>query len=214
MFFFGAGDVAGPPEQRLHFAECGGGGIRCGVQPSPEAAVLPLERVRIARNVRVELRGNLKFLREASGALAAARSQRTLMGMGAQVFSLGQKRMVFTMDERETPPGEFTLLDCWYMDQFARNVCAARGCPCGSGGPAQVFPSGTLEVAGGDTRTPSAQVEQPATSTAAPRSSAAPSEASSTAGAASQKVVSRGGPRLSISPASSRKIPMPARNAS
>lgn len=55
---------------------------------------------------------------------------RTLMGMGAQVFSLGQKLMVFTMDERETPPGEFTLLDCWYMDQFARNIAVvalARG---------------------------------------------------------------------------------------
>lgn len=55
---------------------------------------------------------------------------RTLMGMGAQVFSLGQKLMVFTMDEREVPPGDFTLLDCWYMDQFARNIAVvalARG---------------------------------------------------------------------------------------
>jgi hypothetical protein len=49
---------------------------------------------------------------------------RTLMGMGAQVFSLGQKHMVFTTGERFQPraEGEFTLLDCWFMDQFARNI--------------------------------------------------------------------------------------------
>jgi hypothetical protein len=48
---------------------------------------------------------------------------RTAMGMGAQVFSLGQKCMVFTTDERIDPPeGEFTPLDGWYMDQFARTI--------------------------------------------------------------------------------------------
>lgn len=49
---------------------------------------------------------------------------RTLMGMGAQVFTLGQKFVVFTTDERIDPPtaGEFALLDLWFMDQFARYI--------------------------------------------------------------------------------------------
>jgi len=49
---------------------------------------------------------------------------RSLMGMGAQAFTLGQKYMVFTTDERIDPPtaGEFTLLDLWFMDQFARYI--------------------------------------------------------------------------------------------
>lgn len=49
---------------------------------------------------------------------------RSAMGSGASVFSLGQRYMVFTTDERLTPEkeGEFTLLDCWFMDQFARNL--------------------------------------------------------------------------------------------
>jgi hypothetical protein len=48
---------------------------------------------------------------------------RSLMGMGAQVFTMGQKLTVFTTDERlGVPPGDFTLLDCWYMDQFARTL--------------------------------------------------------------------------------------------
>ena len=49
---------------------------------------------------------------------------RTLMGMGAQTFSLGQKYMVFSTDERIEPAedGQFSLLDCWFMDQFARNL--------------------------------------------------------------------------------------------
>jgi NAD(P)H-dependent FMN reductase len=48
---------------------------------------------------------------------------RTAMGMGAQVFSLGQKYMVFTTDERLAPPeGDFSLQDCWYMDHFARII--------------------------------------------------------------------------------------------
>jgi hypothetical protein len=46
------------------------------------------------------------------------------MGMGARTFSLGQKYMVFSTDERVDPPepGQFSLLDCWFMDQFARNL--------------------------------------------------------------------------------------------
>lgn len=48
---------------------------------------------------------------------------RTLMGMGAQVFSLGQKYMVFSTGERFAPAeGDFTLLDCWYMEQFAKTI--------------------------------------------------------------------------------------------
>ena len=48
---------------------------------------------------------------------------RTAMGMGAQVFSLGQKYMVFTTDERPSPrEGQFTPMDAWYMDQFARAI--------------------------------------------------------------------------------------------
>ncbi len=48
---------------------------------------------------------------------------RTLMGMGAQVFTLGQKYMVFQTGERVgVPEGDFTLLDCWYMDHFARTI--------------------------------------------------------------------------------------------
>jgi hypothetical protein len=50
-----------------------------------------------------------------------------LMGMGASVFSLGQKLMVFTTDERTTPPvaGEFDLLDCWFMEQHAKAIAVA-----------------------------------------------------------------------------------------
>ena len=46
--------------------------------------------------------------------------------MGAQVFTLGQKLPIFTTEEREgAPPGHFTLLDCWFMDQFARTIAVA-----------------------------------------------------------------------------------------
>jgi hypothetical protein len=49
---------------------------------------------------------------------------RSLMGMGARAFTLGQKYMVFTTDERLDPPvaGAFSTLDLWYMDQFARTI--------------------------------------------------------------------------------------------
>lgn len=48
-------------------------------------------------------------------------SMRSLMGMAAQTFTLGQKLMVFSTDERiGRSPGEFTLLDSWYMEQFAK----------------------------------------------------------------------------------------------
>ena len=57
------------------------------------------------------------------GEVVATDSMRSLMGMGAQVFTLGQKLMVFTTDERTgVPAGEFTLLDCWYMEQFAKTL--------------------------------------------------------------------------------------------
>ncbi len=55
--------------------------------------------------------------------------------MGAQVFSLGQKSMVFTTDERSAPPeGQFSSLDCWYMDQFARAIAVTA--LAGNGRPA------------------------------------------------------------------------------
>ena len=51
---------------------------------------------------------------------------RTLMSMGAEVFTLGQKLMVFDTDERLAPPEhDFTLLDCWFMEQFARAIALA-----------------------------------------------------------------------------------------
>jgi len=55
------------------------------------------------------------------GETLIADTLRSAMGMGAQVFSLGQKYMVFTTDERTAPAeGHFTPIDGWYMDQFAR----------------------------------------------------------------------------------------------
>ena len=58
------------------------------------------------------------------GDIVIADTLRTLMGMGAQVFSLGQKSMVFTTDERFQPraAGEFSILDCWFMEQFAKQI--------------------------------------------------------------------------------------------
>jgi hypothetical protein len=58
------------------------------------------------------------------GEVVIADTLRTLMGMGAQVFSLGQKSMVFPTGERFDPraEGEFTILDCWFMEQFAKNI--------------------------------------------------------------------------------------------
>ena len=58
------------------------------------------------------------------GETMIADTLRTLMGMGAQVFSLGQKSMVFPTGERFEPraEGEFTILDCWFMEQFAKNI--------------------------------------------------------------------------------------------
>ncbi len=49
---------------------------------------------------------------------------RSMMGMGANAFTLGQKYMVFTTDERLNPttPGAFSRFDMWYMDQFARMI--------------------------------------------------------------------------------------------
>jgi len=58
------------------------------------------------------------------GEIVISDALRTLMGMGAQVFTLGQKSMVFPTGERFEPKaeGEFTLLDCWFMEQFAKNI--------------------------------------------------------------------------------------------
>ena len=58
------------------------------------------------------------------GEVVIADTLRTLMGMGAQVFTLGQKSMVFPTGERFDPQaeGEFTMLDCWFMEQFAKNI--------------------------------------------------------------------------------------------
>ncbi|MFL6352997.1 MAG: hypothetical protein ACJ74Z_14270 [Bryobacteraceae bacterium] len=55
------------------------------------------------------------------GEVVAQDTQRSLMGIGASVFNLGQKLVVFTTEERDDIPfGEFTLLDVWIMDQFAQ----------------------------------------------------------------------------------------------
>ncbi len=51
---------------------------------------------------------------------------RTLLGMGASLFSAGQKAMVFTTDERlGVKAGEFLPLDCWFMEHFARAAIVA-----------------------------------------------------------------------------------------
>jgi hypothetical protein len=59
---------------------------------------------------------------------------RSLMGMGASVFTLGQKYMVFTTDERigNIPAGQFQLIDAWFMEQFAKAIAVeavAKGDP-------------------------------------------------------------------------------------
>lgn len=57
------------------------------------------------------------------GELVVSTTLRSLMGMGAKIFTQGQKYMVFTTDERLYPvAGAFSLLDLWYMDQFARKI--------------------------------------------------------------------------------------------
>ena len=56
------------------------------------------------------------------GEMVVEDTLRSLMGLGAQAFTLGQRYMVFVTDERLDPPtaGEFAPLDLWLMDQFAR----------------------------------------------------------------------------------------------
>jgi hypothetical protein len=58
------------------------------------------------------------------GEMVIGDTLRSLMGMGASVFSLGQKYMVFTTDERtdDTAPGHFELIDVWFMEQFAKAI--------------------------------------------------------------------------------------------
>lgn len=59
------------------------------------------------------------------GEVTISTNLRSFMGLGANVFTMGQKLMDFTTEERLTPPaGEYSLFDCWYMDQFARYCCA------------------------------------------------------------------------------------------
>jgi hypothetical protein len=57
------------------------------------------------------------------GEVVAQDIQRSMMGIGASAFNLGQKLVVFTTDERDDlQPGEFTLIDVWVMDQFAQMI--------------------------------------------------------------------------------------------
>ena len=57
------------------------------------------------------------------GEVVAQDIQRSLMGIGASAFNLGQKLVVFTTEERDDiPAGEFTLSDVWVMDQFAQLI--------------------------------------------------------------------------------------------
>lgn len=55
-------------------------------------------------------------------ALAYESNLATLRSMGAAVFSFGQKQAVFTTDERISgeKPGEFGLLDLWFMEGLAK----------------------------------------------------------------------------------------------
>lgn len=68
------------------------------------------------------------------GEMVVSDTLRSLMGMGASVFTLGQKYMVFTTDERigEIPAGQFQLIDVWFMEQFAKAIAVeavAKGDP-------------------------------------------------------------------------------------
>lgn len=58
------------------------------------------------------------------GEMVTMDAQRSLQGLGASVFSLGQKQMILTTDEfvDGRKSGEFSLLDVWYLDQFARMI--------------------------------------------------------------------------------------------
>lgn len=58
------------------------------------------------------------------GEMVIGDTLRSLMGMGASVFTLGQKYMVFTTDERTGGPdsGQFALIDVWFMEQFAKAI--------------------------------------------------------------------------------------------
>jgi len=55
-------------------------------------------------------------------ALAYESNLATLRSIGAAVFSFGQKQAVFTTDERVDveKPGEFLLLDLWFMEGLAK----------------------------------------------------------------------------------------------
>src|SRR5215475_13237823 len=61
------------------------------------------------------------------GEMVVGDTLRSLMGLGAQAYTLGQKYMVFVTDERLDPPtaGAFAPLDLWFMAQFAQNQALA-----------------------------------------------------------------------------------------
>ena len=72
------------------------------------------------------------------GEMVVADTLRSLMGMGASVFTLGQKYMVFTTDERINGPaaGQFALIDVWFMEQFAKAIAVeamAKSDPAAAG---------------------------------------------------------------------------------
>lgn len=59
---------------------------------------------------------------QTGAALAHDSNLATLRSMGAATFSFGQKQAVFSTDERVSAekPGEFTLLDLWFMEGLAK----------------------------------------------------------------------------------------------
>lgn len=65
------------------------------------------------------------------GEMAHESTLNTLRGMGASVFTFGQKQMVFSTDERfgQEKEGDFTLLDCWFMESFAKAAIVAALTP-------------------------------------------------------------------------------------
>lgn len=57
------------------------------------------------------------------GEMVVFDSLRSLMGQGALAFTSGQRLMVFSTDERlDQAPGQFTALDCWSMELYAKEL--------------------------------------------------------------------------------------------
>jgi hypothetical protein len=65
------------------------------------------------------------------GEMAHESALATLRGMGAAIFTFGQKQAVFSTDERLGPEkeGEYTLLDCWFMEGLAKASIVAALAP-------------------------------------------------------------------------------------